>query len=411
MIDGKTGAQCDGSVLPAGTMLRGRYRVEKPLGQGGFGITYSALDLKTHNRVAVKELFPSHNVHRGENRRTVLVQQGQEDSFAHMRRSFEQEAQTLIQLQSQEGVVRLLHLFSENETAYYVMELLEGEDLNHRLKRCGAMSWEQLTPILKTILKALEQIHAVGLIHRDVSPDNIFLTSSGARLIDFGSVRTYQGGDHFTAFIKHSFAPWEQYLTNGKQGPWTDIYALCVTAYYALSGQLPPPATERRMNDTLKPLQTLCPRLPQEVCRAIHRGMAVQMEDRYQSIAQLRQALFREPGSRQISFRDPGLQANVLCLRGGFAGSGWAVAPGTALRIGRSPEGEVVYPANYQGVSRAQCTVYRTAEGKLLVRDEKSRYGTRLLMMGKLLPMEPGIWYSADGAHIFFGRQEEYLIK
>lgn len=405
MIDGKRKKQCNSSVLPTGTMLRNRYRVEKLLGQGGFGITYSAWDMTTRNHVAVKELFPSHNVQRSENRKTVLIHHGQEDNFSHMRKSFEQEAQTLIQLQNQEGIVRLMHLFSENGTVYYVMELLEGEDLSHRLKRCGAMSWEQLAPILKTLLKALKQIHSVGLIHRDISPDNIFLTSSGARLIDFGAVRTYQGNDHFTAFIKHSFAPWEQYLTDGNQGPWTDVYALCVTAYYALSGQLPPPATERKVNDTLKPLEVLCPKLPRDVCGAINKGMAVQLGDRYQDMEQLYQALFH------VTLRDTESRANILCLRGIFAGSSWKLSPGAFLRIGRNPECEVVYPAGCQGVSRMQCTIYCPAEGRLMVRDENSRFGTHFRVMGKMLTMEPGKWYSADGLHILFGKQEEYIIK
>lgn len=397
--------QHNSAVLPAGTMLRSRYRVERLLGKGGFGITYSALDMTTQTRVAVKELFPSHSVHRGENRRTVLTHHGQEDNFAHMCKSFEQEAQTLIQLQSQEGIVRLMHLFSENGTVYYVMELLDGEDLNHRLKRCGTMSWEQLTPILKTLLKALQQIHSVGLIHRDISPDNIFLTSNGARLIDFGSVRAYQQNDHFTALIKHSFAPWEQYLTDGNQGPWTDVYALCVTAYYALSGHLPPPATERRVNDTLKPLESLCPTLPRDVCCAIQKGMAVQLGDRYQSMEQLYQALFH------TALQNTGNLAYVQCLRGGFVGSTWKLSPGTLLRIGRNPECEIRYPPERKDVSRTQCSVCCTADGRLLVRDEGSSNGTRFHSMGRMLTMEPRIWYSADGLHVFFGKQEEYIIK
>lgn len=405
MLGERNQAEGSSSVLPAGTMLRGRYRVERPLGQGGFGITYSAWDMTTRNHVAVKELFPSNSVQRGKDRSTVLVNCGQEASFAHMRKSFEQEAKTLIQLQNQEGIVRLLHLFSENETAYYVMELLEGEDMGHWLRRCGPISWEQLTPLLKTLLKALKRIHDVGLIHRDISPENIFLTSSGVRLIDFGSVRSYQGINHFTAYIKHCYAPWEQYLTEGHQGPWTDVYALCVTAYYSLSGKLPPPATERRMNDTVKPLETLCPWLPQDVCRAIHKGMAVQIGNRYQDMDQLYRALFHAPMQGAEN------HAGILCLRGIYAGRSWKLPSGSILRIGRNPECEIVYPPEFQGVSRLQCTFCRTAEGRLLVRDENSRFGTRFQAMGKIQTMEPRMWYGAEGLHIFFGKQEEYIIR
>ena len=399
MTDGKRVTRNNSSVLPTGTMLKGRYQIDQAIGQGGFGITYSAYDCKANCKVAVKELFPLHNVERGEDRRTVSIRAGQESSFAHMRKSFEKEAQTLIQLQQQEGIVKLMHLFSENDTVYYVMELLNGEDLNHWLKRNGAMGWNYLVPILRTVLDALEEIHSVGLIHRDISPDNIFLTTGGARLIDFGAVRAYQGGGQLTAVIKHSFAPWEQYLSNGNQGPWTDVYALCVTAYYALSGQLPPTAMDRRLNDTLKPLNELCPGLPKEVCFAIHKGMSLDLEKRYQNVGQLRQALFGQEASC------------VVCLKGGYAGRRWDLAPGNSMRIGRNRNCEVIYPPGYQGVSRTQCTIYRTADGSYLVRDDRSSYGTRLLVNGQFLKMEPGKWYSAEKVRIAFGYQEEYAIK
>lgn len=407
MMDGMKNTQEGGSALPAGTILRNRYRIEKPLGQGGFGITYRALDMKSHVRVAIKELFPSRNVERGADFRTVLVHRGEEDRFAVMRDRFEQEAKTLIQLQSQEGVVRLMHMFGENNTAYYVMELLEGEDLSKRLKREGTLSWEQMAAVLKPVLNALDQIHAVGLIHRDITPDNIFLTESGARLIDFGSVRAYQDGTHFTALVKQNFAPWEQFLSHGNQGPWTDIYSLSVTAYYALSGQLPPPAPDRRLNDKLIPLENLCPGLPRSACDAIRQGMAVSPEKRFQNVKQMRSALFQS-GTGMTAEPHAG---GVLCLRGRFAGKRWNLTPGSALRIGRNRDCDVAYPADFHGVSRAQCTIFRTAEGRYLIRDEGSSYGTRLQAMGKSVKLEPGKWYFADGAHVLFGAQEEYVMK
>lgn len=396
-----------GSSLCAGTMLRGRYRIERTLGQGGFGITYAALDTRNHYRVAVKELFPSRNVVRSEDLRTVRVQPGQESTFHYLCESFEKEARVLIDLQNLEGVVRLMHVFSENNTVYYVMELLEGEALIHRLKREGTMQWEQLAPILKTITMALEQIHAVGLIHRDISPDNIFLTKTGARLIDFGSVRNYQAGTHFTAMVKQNFAPWEQFLSSGHQGPWTDVYALAVTAYYALSGQLPPPATERRCEDKLIPLERLCPDLPREVCAAIHHGMMVLPEQRFQNMQQFRRALKLEetPSPQNL----PG--GSLVCLRGNFSGKTWYLQPDSVLRIGRNADCDICYPGNYPGVSRTQCTIYLTKEGRYIIRDDHSRYGTKLISPDKNAILEPGIWYTANGAHIIFGAQEEYVLK
>ena len=393
-----------GEALPAGTILLGRYRIDGLLGQGGFGITYVALDLQLQRPVALKELFPSGYVSRGSDLQTVCVCPGKEESAAHLRMRFEQEAQILMQLQGLEGLVWVSHLFSQNNTAYYVMELLVGEDLSQRLRTGGVMTWPQLMPILGTLMNALEKIHGAGLIHRDISPDNIFLTrDGGVRLIDFGSVRSYQGSDHFTTLIKHGFAPWEQYLTKGNQGPWTDVFSLCATAYFSLTGKCPPRATERRMNDTLIPLERLCPNVPSQVCQAIRKGLAVEIGDRFSSIAQLRKALMVPAPSPP-----PHAQGAVVCLRGILAGKSWMLPPGAVLRIGRSPDCNVVYPVGAAGISRYHCTIGRTPDGILLVRDDGSTCGTRLVGQGQVLPLAPQKWYRVNGLHVCFGGQEEF---
>ncbi len=391
-----------GDALCVGTILLGRYRIERLLGQGGFGITYVATDLKNQVRMAVKELFPSGFVTRGKDCRTVQLYSGKEEDIAHFRLRFEEEAKILMQLQGREGLVQVSHVFSENQTVYYVMELLEGEDLSHRLKRGSAMTWPQLAPILNSLMNALEQIHSLGLIHRDVSPDNIFLTrDGGVRLIDFGSVRAYQGADHFTALLKHGFAPWEQYLTKGRQGPWTDIYALCATVYFALSGKCPPKAPERRAKDTIIPLEKLCPHVPKQICAGIQKGMAVQIEDRYASVAQLRAALHFS--------REAPPSGRLMCLQGAMAGKSWMIAPGTAVQIGRSPDCHIVYPMSTPGISRYQCTICRSPEGILMVRDNGSSFGTRLVGKGKIVTLEAQKWYPLNGWHVCFGRQEDYM--
>lgn len=409
-----------GNQLAPGTVLRGRYQLSRLLGQGGFGITYCALDTRTGRQVAIKEHFPNRYVLRGQDGLTVQAKQGMEEDFSNTVKSFVQEAQTLINLQSMEGVVQLFHVFDENKTAYYVMELLEGEELKEFLLRTGPMTWENLTPIMKTVIKALGHIHEAGLIHRDISPDNIFLTPQGARVIDFGSVRSYQGRERFTAYLKHSFAPIEQYQSGGKQGPWTDIYALCVTMYYCLSGELPPAAVLRVDNDALKPLETICPRVPKEVCQVIHRGMAVDSRSRYQTVEQLYEALFHEHIPRNdhtdkqeevTQYRETSQQPDVRCVRGEFAGSSWQIPPGKGIRIGRNPECEVCYPPNSSGISRRQCSFYKSPDGKIMIRDDNSSYGTFVLVGNKPVRIEAGKWYLAQGARVFFGRQEEYLIK
>ena len=393
--------QSNSSLCP-GTMLRSRYRIEKVLGQGGFGITYSALDVKSRQRVAVKELFPSRCVTRAENHTTISILPNEEDIFQHMRISFEREAKILMQLQHQEGIVRLMHVFSENSTMYYVMELLEGEDLKHRLKRDGPLRWEQLAPILKSVMNALAQIHAVGLIHRDISPDNIFLSKNGARLIDFGSVRNYQSNQSMTVLVKQKFAPLEQFLTSGHQGPWTDIYSLCVTVYFVLTGQLPPPAPDRKLNDKLIPLESLCPDLPRHICAAIQHGMNVLPENRFQSVQQLSRALKLEDNTKQ--------SPRLVCLHGYHAGKSWPVQPDSVLRIGRNTDCDISYPPDYPGVSRVHCEIFLSRDGRTYVRDTESRYGTILQSQEKKIVLDRGPWYCADGAHILFRPQEEYVL-
>lgn len=234
-------ANRDMEALSVGSTLRDQYLLGEVLGRGGFGITYAAWDKKHNRRVALKELFPAKAVDRGSDHRTVQPKMGQETYFSEVFRRFEQEAGTLMTLQQMEGVVSLYHVFSDNGTAYYAMEYLDGMNLRDFIARNGPMSWEELAPNLRVLLRALQNLHSRGVIHRDISPDNIFLTRDGqVRLIDFGAARAFQQADHFTVYLKKCFAPWEQYLSEGRQGPWTDIYSLSVTAYYILSGKLPP---------------------------------------------------------------------------------------------------------------------------------------------------------------------------
>jgi len=386
-------------ALPLGLELHGRYWLGNVLGRGGFGITYAAWDERENQRVAVKELYPNMDVSRGSDGCTVLVRSGQEQFFSQVFRCFEKEARTLMDLQ-QDGVVRLYHLFTENNTIYYVMEYLDGQDLSSVLNRSGPMSWPTLAPILKTVLDALSRLHERGLIHRDISPDNIFIPQEGkARLIDFGSVRAYQGNHSFTTFVKQNFAPLEQYKTHGEQGPWTDIYALSVTAYYALSGQLPPIAPERRLNDTAVPIGQLCPQLPSHVASGIQKGMCVPVEGRCRSAGELAQLLFPEEavvtGSRTL-----------LCCAGKKNGQSWRLRPGTCLTLGRK-DCSILYPGDAKEISRTQCTICMDGAGRIMVRDDGSSYGT--FCAGTRL--QPGTWYLLQPGHVLSFAYEQYRIQ
>ena len=154
------------------------------------------------------------------------------------------------------------------------------------------------------------------------------------------------------------------------------------------------------MNDTLIPLERLCPNVPSQVCQAIRKGLAVEIGDRFSSIAQLRKALMVPA--------PPPAQGAVVCLRGILAGKSWMLPPGAVLRIGRSPDCNVVYPVGAAGISRYHCTIGRTPDGILLVRDDGSTCGTRLVGQGQVLPLAPQKWYRVNGLHVCFGGQEEF---
>lgn len=397
------------AALPPQTILHGRYFLGYPLGVGGFGITYAALDLEKRVRVAVKELFPGSKVHRQQSTGAVLPNLGQENQVHALKLAFEKEAKTLMALQGQPGVVQIYHAFSENNTVYYIMEFLEGEDLRSFLERSGPMAWEHFAPKLRILLDGLERLHRSGMIHRDISPDNIFLTTQGGCcLIDFGSVRAYQEVDHFTTHLKQCFAPWEQFFSQSNQGPWTDIYALCVTAYYTLSGTLPPTALSRRQKDLMVPLGSLCPGLPQNVVEAFTRGMAVEAKNRIQTVGELRALLF-PTGS--FGNTGSGPYRTLVCCSGMYSGKKWTLQPGCAIRFGRGNDCQIRYPQQTQGVSRNQCLLYVNQQGKAFLQDEHSSYGTYLVTNGKVERIAPEQWVSVDTSGFGFGKQELFQIQ
>lgn len=407
---GKTGkGNVNSDALPPQSILYGRYYLGYPLGIGGFGITYAALDLSENVRVAIKELFPGNTVYRQKNTGMVLPQMGQEENFASFRLAFQREAQVLMQLQGQPGVVKLFHAFGENNTAYYVMEFLEGEDLRSYLQKHGPMHWQEYAPKLQILLDGLERLHNMQMIHRDISPDNVFMTrDGGCCLIDFGSARAYQAVDHFTTHLKKCFAPLEQFFSQSKQGPWTDIYSLCVTSYYTLTGVLPPTAPSRKQQDTMVPIRQLCPYIPQNVADAIADGMEIEATNRIQSVPELRDRLFPEG---RIALSENAPQRQLRCVSGIYRGETWQLRPGDIVRFGRLADCWVIYPDGTQGVSRSQCTLYLDDNGKAYLRDDHSSYGTYFVTNGKVERIPTEQWLAVGTYEFGFGKSELFQIQ
>lgn len=281
-------------ALPMGTVLRDRYCIGKVLGAGGFGITYLGYDLVLEIKVAVKEYMPAGLAMRHADRyRVVLTGRRQEDYENGLDR-FLDEARILAKLRGTPNIVSVQDHFRENNTAYFVMEYVDGMSLKAYLtSQGGKIPFDQALTILQPIMEALIRVHGLGLIHRDISPDNVFITSDGeSKLLDFGAARFSSGNENSVSVIlKHGFAPEEQYSSHGRLGPWTDVYAMGATLYRCVTGVLPPDSIARVHHDALKRPSELGIPLPANVETAMAKAMAVNAEDRFPSMAAFLQAV------------------------------------------------------------------------------------------------------------------------
>ena len=283
--------------LRKGTRLIGRYTIEGVLGQGGFGITYLGMDELHKKKVAIKEFFPQGIVTRNiEYEDTVTVTLvGEKDNYEKGKERFLKEAQTMAMFSKDKGIVKALDFFEINNTAYIVMEYLEGVTLKQYLRENKRIDAEDLVELLVPLIEALDEIHSQGLIHRDISPDNIMVLPDGRiKLMDFGAARDYTefGEKSLSIVLKPGYAPPEQYQTHGVQGPWTDIYALCATMYKCITGENPPDAIDRLVDDHLKKISTFGITVSPQIEEAIIKGMSVAAKDRYQNVGDFCENLY-----------------------------------------------------------------------------------------------------------------------
>lgn len=282
-------------LLP-GTLLNGRYRIGKVLGEGGFGITYIGRDMKLDMKVAVKEYYPNGLVNRNNTFSPTVncsVTGDKVDFFINGRKKFIQEARILAKFANERGIVEVRDFFESNNTAYIIMEYLEGQDLKEYLKVNGPLPVEKAVQTLIPVIKTLAKIHQHGLIHRDISPDNIRLTPDGVKLIDFGAARemTTNVNQSISVMLKPGYAPEEQYRSKGIQGPWTDVYAVCATLYKCITGITPDDAVQRSYSDELKKPSQLGIRISPAVESVILKGMSVRQQNRYQTMDELQNTL------------------------------------------------------------------------------------------------------------------------
>ena len=316
--------------IKPGSLLHDRYTVGRAIGFGGFGITYIAWDNKLMQKVAIKEYMPSEYATRVPGNLTVTIYDGERyTEFMTGLQKFLDEAQRLAKFQNVPGIVRILDCFSENLTAYIVMEYLDGMTLKQYLaEHGGKLPYEEAVEFILPVLAALQAVHKEGIIHRDISPDNIFITEDGeVKLLDFGAARYASTGysKSLSVILKPGYAPAEQYLSHGEQGPWSDVYATAATLYRMITGVVPEEALERKEKDTLKPPAALGAKLPKNAEKAILNALNVRVENRTASAEEFEAQLLStanvirvtEKGEKRFNAKMPlWMQASLIAAAG-----------------------------------------------------------------------------------------------
>lgn len=396
-------------VLPPGEMLQNRYLIGRTLGAGGFGITYLAKDLRNNTLCAVKEYLPAMLAVRKQGARQVFPSSmNNEENYAHGLAMFRREAQMLQSFTGNTSIVQVYNYFEENGTAYFVMEYLDGVNLKVLMRSMGGRVPLDLgAEVLHTIAHILDGVHKKGLLHRDVSPENIFLTKDGhIKLIDFGATRFYVGerSQSLSVILKPGFAPPEQYASHGNQGPWTDLYALCATFYYAVTGMAIPDAPDRLAGESAVPLAVAIPKIWPNLAAAVESGLQLDYRMRPQSMTEFcstidATAAASVAASRQVSVPNKeSLQGipYIQSVRGGLAQDKWTIPKNMRMSIGRAAELCNIV-VDFPNVSRIHCTIQYDDKKRLFYLTDQSTNGTLTqagrLGKGQTQALQPGDYF------------------
>lgn len=281
--------------LKPGTILANHFIVGTAIDMGGFGITYRCYDTTLGIMVAVKEFFPSGLVTRAPGESKVgLVSADKREQYNKELRRFLMEAQSIAQFGKAKDIVNVYDFFEANNTAYIIMEYIEGVLLKDYLEKQGALKPQLALKLIHLIINSVKKIHSKGIIHRDISPDNIFIASEDSiKVFDFGAAQLNdsQDGKNCEKVIKVGYSAPEQYRDKSNQGYFTDIYSIGAILYQMLTGVKPIESTEREYKDELKSPLQLGIKIEPNIDRAVMEAMAVQPELRFQNIQQLEDAL------------------------------------------------------------------------------------------------------------------------
>ena len=302
--------------LTPGTILENKYLVGNSIGEGGFGITYIGYDLNLDLKIAIKEFYPSGYANRNNtvSNKVTLNYQNNSEYFKKGRDSFLREAKSIAKFSKENGIVDVRDFFTENDTAYIIMEYIDGVTLSKHTSEKGLFDACEIFRLMIPIMQSLEKMHKEGIIHRDISPDNIMYTEDGTlKLMDFGSARYFSGAEQKTmsVVLKPGYAPYEQYSSNGNQGPWTDVYGLCATLYKCITGKAPVDSLDRCQNDTLKKPSEFGVNIPPSLENVLMYGLAVYHDNRCQSMDELIEITEKALKNEQVDLKNAGNTSTV----------------------------------------------------------------------------------------------------
>lgn len=407
-------------MLQPGIILHNRYLLGRVLGAGGFGVTYLAKDQRTNQRVAVKEYMPATFSVRLQDGKTIVPSsESKRELFDHGVDVFAKEVRTLKTFTGNPNIVQVIESFEENGTAYFAMEYLDGVTLAGLARLSGGiLQMEHAVNVVMMTGNALRTVHENGMLHRDVSPDNILITREGeVKLIDFGATRYYVGEQSrsLSVVLKAGYAPPEQYSSKGNQGPWTDIYALCATFYTLILGKRPPDAPDRLADYPIENLRQYG--VSNAVANVIEHGLEIDYRKRLQSIETLLQVIEAgmgmfygqpqaqpqsqpqqvrsqqvppqvQPRQLEVTLREEEVQERMAMPKGvgmgtpyvqvvqqGGVGDRWILPKNIPLMIGRSIEKCNVVLEN-RNISRIHCELHYDEKATIFYLIDHSSNGT-----------------------------------
>ncbi len=397
-------------ALPAGTILFNRYLVGRVLGIGGFGITYKAYDTLYRTVCAVKEYAPEGLAFRAGGAVTMQIgSAGGADRYRHGLNRFIEEAQILKQLENVPAVVKIYECFKENQTAYFVMEYLDGSNLRSVVKAMGSsISSADITDIVVQVGRAMDVIHkTTGILHRDITPDNIYILKEGGvpKILDFGSAKqiSMKEKQDFSVELKRGFAPPEQYSRTGRQGPYSDVYALATTYYYALTGQMLPDALDRLGGVSYNSLWQVRPDVSMQISDAVDRALVLNYKGRTQTMGQFVDEIQEGAGRPPEAGPPKPVRAvpYMEVLTGRTAGNRWNLPSNVEIRLGRSPVKCNIILTDDPLISKVHCVlIYDSEAGEFLLQDMSTNHtyvGGAQLEKYAVYRYKPGVEFMLAG--------------